>query len=150
MHSSLFVVKGCQGINSMFLKRKRCGKVKGRGCADGRKQRAWTDEADSSSPTIATAAMFLTVIIDALEGRDVAVIDVPGAFMQADMDELVHVRFTGLMVDKLLEIDYEIYAPFIVYEGKVKCLYCNTSNYSRLSTGRSVPPAFSGRNCRIN
>ncbi len=66
--------------------------------------------------------MFLTVIIDALEGRDVAVIDVPGAFMQADMDELVHVRFTGLMVDKLLEIDYEMYAPFIVYEGKVNTI----------------------------
>jgi hypothetical protein len=27
----------------MFLKRKRCGKVKGRGCADGRKQREWID-----------------------------------------------------------------------------------------------------------
>ena len=24
----------------MFLKRKRCGKIKGRGCADGQKQRA--------------------------------------------------------------------------------------------------------------
>jgi len=107
----------------MFLKRKRCGKIKGRGCADGRKQRAWTDKADSSSPTIATAAMFLTVIVDAMEGRDVAVVDVPGAFMQADMDELVHVRFTGLMVDKLLEIDNKMYAPYIVYEGKVKCLY---------------------------
>lgn len=107
----------------MFLKRKRSGKIKGRGCADGRKQREWTDKADSSSPTIATAAVFLTIVIDALEGRDVAVVDIPGAFMQADMDELVHVRFTGLMVDKLLEIDYEMYAPYIVYEGKVKCLY---------------------------
>jgi hypothetical protein len=28
------------------------------------------------------------MVIDALEGRDVAVLDVPGAFMQADMDEL--------------------------------------------------------------
>ena len=25
----------------MFLKEKRCGKIKGRGCADGRKQRLW-------------------------------------------------------------------------------------------------------------
>jgi hypothetical protein len=41
----------------MYLKRKRCGKIKGRGCADGRKQRAWTDKADSSSPTIATEAL---------------------------------------------------------------------------------------------
>jgi hypothetical protein len=109
----------------MFLKRKRCGKIKGRGCADGRKQRAWTDKANSSSPTIATEALFLTMVIDAMEGRDVAIIDVPGAFMQADMpeDETVHVRFTGLMVDKLLEIDYDMYSPYIVYEGKVKCLY---------------------------
>jgi hypothetical protein len=30
----------------MFLKRKRCGKVKGRGCADGRKQRDWVDPDD--------------------------------------------------------------------------------------------------------
>jgi hypothetical protein len=75
----------------MFLKRKRCGKVKGRGCADGRKQRAYTAREDAASPTVATESVFLTAVIDALEGRDVAVIDVPGAFMQADMDELVHV-----------------------------------------------------------
>jgi hypothetical protein len=33
----------------------------------------------------------------------VAIVDVSGAFMQADMDELVHVRFTGTMVDLLLK-----------------------------------------------
>jgi hypothetical protein len=79
----------------MFLKRKRCGKVKGRGCADGQKQRAYTPREDAASPTMATESIFLTAVIDALEGRDVAIIDVAGAFMQADMDELVHVRFTG-------------------------------------------------------
>jgi hypothetical protein len=31
----------------MFLKRKRCDKIKGRGCADGRKQRAYTACEDS-------------------------------------------------------------------------------------------------------
>jgi hypothetical protein len=60
----------------MFLKRKRCGKVKGRGCADGRKQRRDTDRADAASPTVATEAVFLTVVIDALENRDVAVVDI--------------------------------------------------------------------------
>jgi hypothetical protein len=107
----------------MFLKRKRCGTIKGRGCADGRKQRAYTDKDEATSPTIATEAVFLTAVIDALEGRDVAVVDVPGAFMQTDMDELVHVRFTGTMVDMLLDIDYEMYSPFITYEGKNKVLY---------------------------
>jgi Reverse transcriptase (RNA-dependent DNA polymerase) len=107
----------------MFLKRKRCGKVKARGCADGRKQRAWTAKEEATSPTIATEAVFLTAVIDALENRDVAIVDVPGAFMQADMDELVHVRFTGTMVDLLLEIDTDMYEPYITYEGKEKVLY---------------------------
>ena len=89
----------------MFLKKKRSGTVKGRGCADGRKQRAYITKEESTSPTISTEAVFLMAVVDAWENRKVAVLDVPGAFMQVDMDELVHVRFEGEMVDKLLEID---------------------------------------------
>ena len=40
-------------------------------------------------------ALYLSCLIDAKEGRDVATVDIPGAFMQADMDELV---FVNLMV----------------------------------------------------
>ncbi|MCK7499178.1 MAG: hypothetical protein MZW92_58370 [Comamonadaceae bacterium] len=107
----------------MFLKRKRCGKIKGRGCADGRKQRAYTAHEDAASPTVATESVFLTTVIDALEGRDVAVLDIPGAFMQADMDELVHVRFTGKMVDLLMEIDPDMYGPCVTKEGKETVMY---------------------------
>ena len=39
---------------------------------------------------------------------NVKTINVPGPFMQADMDDLVHVHFTGEMVDKLLDIDHLI------------------------------------------
>ena len=91
----------------MFLKRKRSGKVKGRGCADGRKPRAYIAKEEATAPTVITEAVFLTAIIDALENREVAVLDVPGAFMQADIDELVHVRFTGEMVNMLLHIDHD-------------------------------------------
>jgi hypothetical protein len=31
-------------------------------------------------------------MIDAIERRDLATIDIPGAFMQADMDDVVHMR----------------------------------------------------------
>ena len=79
----------------MLLKRKRGGKIKGIGCADGRKQGAYTAKEDAALPTIASEAMFLMAVIDVMEGREFAVLDVPGAFMQADMDKLVHVRFTG-------------------------------------------------------
>lgn len=107
----------------MFLKRKRCGKIKGRGCADGRKQRAYISREEASSPTVSTEAVFLTAIIDAMENREVAVVDVPGAFMQADMDEEVHVKFTGRMVDLLLEIDHEMYEPCVTYERGEKVMY---------------------------
>jgi hypothetical protein len=107
----------------MFLKRKRCGKIKGRGCADGRKQRLYIPKADAASPTVANEAVFLTAVVDAKEGREVAILDVPGAFMQADMDELVHVRFTGKMVDLLVEIDPEMFGPCVCYENGTKVIY---------------------------
>jgi hypothetical protein len=37
-------------------------------------------------------------MIDTLEGREVAFVDLPGSFMQTDMDITVHVRFVGKVV----------------------------------------------------
>jgi hypothetical protein len=65
----------------MFLKRKRSGKVKGRACADERKQRGYINREEATSPTVATEPVFLTAGVDAMEGREVTVIDVPSAFM---------------------------------------------------------------------
>ena len=70
----------------MFLKQKRCGKIKGRGCADGRKQRLYMDKDEVSSPTISTEALLLTCMIYAMEERDVSIVDTPGAFMQSDIE----------------------------------------------------------------
>jgi hypothetical protein len=39
------------------------------------------------------------------------------------MDELVHVRFTGKMVDLLLKINQNIYGPFVMKEGKEMVMY---------------------------
>ena len=51
-----------------------------------------------------------------------AIANVPGAFIRTDRDELVHVRFTGTMVDLLLDIDAEMYEPYVTYEGKEKVM----------------------------
>ena len=107
----------------MFLKRKRCGKVKARGCADGRKQRKYTAKESSTSPTVSSEAVFLTAMMDAMEERDVAVVDIPGAFMQADMDELVFVRIVGKMAELLVDIDPEMYKPFVTYERGEMVIY---------------------------
>ena len=39
----------------------------------------------------------ITATIDALEGLDIAVVDIPGAYLSADMDDEVHVVFRGTL-----------------------------------------------------
>ncbi len=56
----------------VFLKEKRDHSVKVRMCADGQKQRDdWTKQ-DTTSPTVSTEAVFITDVIEAHEGRNVA------------------------------------------------------------------------------
>ena len=76
----------------MFLKEKRDGTIKARGCAHGRSQCEYTTKAETSSPTVSLEAMMMSCAIDAREGRHVAVTDIPGAFLHADMEEDVHGR----------------------------------------------------------
>jgi hypothetical protein len=71
----------------VFLKEKSCGLIKGRGCADGRPQRDYIAKDETASLTVATEVLILTCLIDAIEGQDVATCDIPGSFMQSDMDQ---------------------------------------------------------------
>jgi hypothetical protein len=75
----------------MFLKQKRCGRIKGRGCADGRKQRIYKNKEDTSAPTVSVESLFLSCVIDAKEQHKVITCDIPGAFMQAEIDEVLHI-----------------------------------------------------------
>jgi hypothetical protein len=50
--------------------------------AGGNKQQDYTSKEDASSPTVATESVLLACIIDAEEERDVAVVDIPNAFVQ--------------------------------------------------------------------
>jgi hypothetical protein len=107
----------------MFLKKKRCGKIKGRGCANGRKQRAYTSKEDASSPTVSIEALLLSCVINAKERRDVATVDIPGAFMQADMDELVHMRLEGTMAELLVQLDPKMYRKYVQTVNGKSVLY---------------------------
>jgi hypothetical protein len=70
--------------------------IKGHDCADGRKHRAHTTKEEASSPTVAIKAVMLYCVIDAKVRRDVlATVDLPGAIMQADMDEIVRMQMEG-------------------------------------------------------
>ena len=106
----------------MFLKQKRCGKIKGRGCADGRKQRLYKTKEESSSPTVSIEALFLTCMIDAMEDRYVVTCDIPGAFMHADIDELIHIKLEGELVDLLIRLD-ATYKEFMTVENGKRVIY---------------------------
>jgi Reverse transcriptase (RNA-dependent DNA polymerase) len=107
----------------MFLKQKRCGRIKGRGCADGRKQRVYKSKQEISSPTVSIESVMLSCTIDAKEGRDVATCDVPSAFMQTDIDELIHVRMDGELAELLSKIDPGRYEKYMVREGNKRAIY---------------------------
>jgi hypothetical protein len=91
----------------MFLKRKRCGKVKARGCADGRPQREYISKDESSSPTVSIYALMTSCLMDAIEDCKVATCDIPGAFLQADWpaDRDCYLKFEGAMVSMICDIN---------------------------------------------
>ena len=72
---------------------------------------------------MAIESLMLSCVIDAHEGRDVATVDIPGAFMQADMDELVHMRLEGTMAELLVKLDPAMYRKYIILENGKKVLY---------------------------
>ena len=101
----------------MFLKEKRCGRIKGRGCADGRKQRIHKTKEETSSPTVSIEGVMYSCMIDALENRDI-----PGAFMQALIDEEVHIKFDNELVDLMCEVD-PMLKQYVALENGKKVLY---------------------------
>eukprot|EP00978_Attheya_sp_CCMP212_P040803 scaffold226459_cov23-Attheya_sp.AAC.2 len=133
--------KKCALNYLMFLKKKQCGRIKGRGCADGRKQRATTTKEEASSPTVAIESVMLTSVIDAKENRDVAIVDIPGAFMQADMDELVHMKLEGKMAELLVMLDPKLYRKYIQVEKGRNVLYVELKKHC---TALSGPHSYFG------
>jgi hypothetical protein len=105
----------------MFLKEKRDGRTKARTVAGGNKQRAYINKEDASSPTVATESVLLTCIIDAEEGRDVAVIDIPNAFVQTrveDEKDMAFIKLRGVLVDILVEIAPKVYKAYAYKDKK--------------------------------
>jgi hypothetical protein len=45
------------------------------------------DKKDASSPTVSSEAVLLTCIVDTNKNRDVAIVDIPNAFVQTVVEE---------------------------------------------------------------
>ena len=104
----------------MFLTKKRTGKVKARGCADGSKQREHIPKEEATAPTVTSDAIFIQSTIFAHEGRDVATCDIPGAFLQADNPDYVLMRLDGILAELMVTIAPNIYRKYITTNAKGK------------------------------
>jgi hypothetical protein len=80
---------------------------------------------------VATKSVLLTCIIDAEERRDVAVVDIPNAFIQTkieDEKDMAIIKIRGILVDMLLDVAPDTYTPYVTVDKKgvkqliVQCL----------------------------
>jgi hypothetical protein len=81
----------------------------------GNKQQDYITKEDVSSPMVSAEAVMLTCMIGALEDQDIAVIDIPNAFVQTDVKDEEHrvvVRIRGPLVNILVSIAPDVYGPY--------------------------------------
>ena len=76
-----------------------------------------------STPTISTDALFITLVVDAEEERDVVTIDISGAFLQTAAKLGNFIRFTGAMVDILRQLNPRLFKEYVVLENGKRVLY---------------------------
>jgi hypothetical protein len=109
----------------MLLKEKRDGSIKGRACADGRKQHEGATKGNTTSPTISLEVVLITSTINAFEGRDVTIVDVLGAFLTADMDEDVFMCLRGPLTEIMVKPAPEIYHKYVYVGPKFRPTFDN-------------------------
>jgi hypothetical protein len=64
---------------------------------------------ETSSTTVSLEAMMLSFTIDTKEGRHVAVTDIPGAFLDADMDQAIHMLLEGMIAESIVKLEPSLY-----------------------------------------
>ena len=67
--------------------------------------------------------MVVTCIIDVMEGQNVAVADISGAFLQTDMvhgNQIVRINICGVLADLLVNIDPDKFAEKLSYKVDIR------------------------------
>ena len=77
------------------------------------------DKLDGSSPTVATDSVFMTGVVDALEGRAVAILDIANAFLQAKNDKKIIMLIRGRLVEMMVAVEPSLYLKYVTYSAKV-------------------------------
>jgi hypothetical protein len=116
-----------------FLTEKRDGRIKARAVADGRSQKRYLEE-ETYSPTVRLESIMLCSLIDALEQRYVATIDIKGAFLKAKVPgdlELI-VKMDGELAETFVDLNPD----FKLEEYGVLYLRCDKALYGHIEAVR--------------
>ena len=76
-----------------------------------------------ASPTVTTEVVFLTCIIEAKEGREVAVVNLPGAFLHAENEDDNDMLMKGRLTELMVMAAPQTYRKFITIEKEQRVLY---------------------------
>ena len=92
-----------------LVKEKRCGKIKGRTCANGAPHKKIVPREEAKSPTLSLEVLIITSVINAWEKRDVATFNVPGAYLHADLPKhkFALLKLRGKFVDSMCDVNPE-------------------------------------------
>ena len=96
--------------------------LRGRSVFNGKIQKGWYGKEDIASPTVGLDSFFIVSLIAAIEERHKAVTDIKGAYLNAKMKDLVHMKITGPDIKLFCEIDPGM-EKFITYENGKRVLY---------------------------
>ena len=97
----------------MFLKEKRTGEIKARGCVNGSKQREYIKKEDATSPTVSLESLVIVASINAFENRKVATFDIPGEFLHTETDGDIIMALEGPLAELMVKVDPKIYRKHI-------------------------------------
>eukprot|EP00957_Ditylum_brightwellii_P156405 11903885-Ditylum_brightwellii.AAC.1 len=82
-------------------------------CVDGQKQQDSIPKEDAASPTVAPESIIITSVINVKEGKDVATTNIPGAYLNADMDDYVVMVLEGKLAELLVKTAPNIYRKYL-------------------------------------
>ncbi len=114
-----------QALSSLMnIVEKRNGRVRAQAVADGSKERTQPGykKEDGASPTVATNSIMITAAIDAHKQRDVATIDIPGAFLHAYNDKETLMLLKGRLAKLMVQVDPQLYRKFVIYDKNNQAL----------------------------
>ena len=69
---------------------------------------------DVLAPTVMLYSIFVTAAIEAKKGRDVAVMDLPGAFLHADNDDELIMTMKVKLAELIVMVAPQIYPKYIM------------------------------------